>query len=103
MAAEDGHPQTITSFEEHTGTEAAQAASSALPPNIFTNVPRVKPTDSVTILLLDTLNTQPKEQITVRAQLVKYLKGLKPGNPVALFALETRLRLIHGFTTDPAS
>jgi VWFA-related protein len=33
---------------------------------------------------------------------LKYLKGLKPGNPIALFALETRLRLIHGFSTDPA-
>ncbi len=102
VVAEDGHQQTITSFEEHAGAQAVQAASTSLPPNIFTNVPRVKPADSVTILLLDTLNAQPKEQITVRAQLLKYLKGLKPGNPIALFALESRLRLIHGFTTDPA-
>ena len=78
VVAEDGHQQTITSFEEHTGAQAVQAASTSLPPNIFTNVPRVKPADSVTILLLDTLNAQPKEQITVRAQLLKYLKGLKP-------------------------
>jgi VWFA-related protein len=102
VLAEDGYPQSITSFEEHTGAQSVQAAAPELPPNIFTNVPRVKPTDSVTILLLDTLNTPPKDQLMVRAQLGKYLKGLKPGKPMALFALETRFRLIHGFTTDPA-
>jgi len=34
--------------------------------------------------------------------MLKYVKGLKPGRPVAIFALGARLRLIQGITTDPA-
>src|SRR5580698_7449489 len=58
--AEDGHPQAITFFKENTGTHplaASQANLPPLPPNIFTNVPQVPPSDAVTVLLLDGLNT----------------------------------------------
>lgn len=102
LLAEDGHPQAITSFEEHTGAQSVQAAPPELPPNIFTNVARVKPTDSVTILLLDSLNTPSEDLSMVRDQLLNYVKGLKPGKPVAIFALGTRLRLVQGITTDPS-
>jgi VWFA-related protein len=102
VVSEDDHQQAITSLEEHTGAQVVQTTPTSLPPNIFTNVPRAAPTDSVTVLVLDSLNTPDKNQIMVRSQLGKDLKGLKPGRPMALFALETRFRLIHGFTTDPA-
>jgi VWFA-related protein len=71
LLAEDGHPQTITSFEEHTGTQSVQVAAPELPPNIFTNVPRVNPTDSVTILLIDFLNTPSEHLSMFRNQLLK--------------------------------
>jgi hypothetical protein len=74
LLSEDGHPQTITSFEEHTGSPPAQAPLPELPPNIFTNAPRVKPTDSVTILLFDTLNTPPED-------LNPLLSFMRPGMP----------------------
>jgi VWFA-related protein len=102
LLAEDGHPQTITSFEEHTGSQPLPAPLPELPPDIFTNAPRLKPTDSVTILLFDTLNTPPEDLSRVRDQILKYLKGLKPGRPVAIFVLGSRLRLIQDITTDPA-
>jgi VWFA-related protein len=101
LLTEDGHPQTITSFEEHTGAQSVQAAPSDLPPNIFTNVARVTPTDSLTILLLDSLNTPSEDLSMVREQLLNYVRSLKPGKPVAIFSLGTRLRLIQGITTDP--
>jgi VWFA-related protein len=101
LLLEDGHPQTITSFEEHTGAQPVQAPLPELPPDIFTNAPRVKPTDSVTILLFDTLNTPPEDLSRLRDQILKYVKGLRPGRPVAIFGLGSRLRLIQGITTDP--
>jgi hypothetical protein len=34
--------------------------------------------------------------------MLKYVKGLQPGRPVAIFALGKRLRLVQEFTGDPA-
>jgi VWFA-related protein len=102
LLSEDGHPQTITSFEEHTGSQPVQAPLPELPPNIFTNAPRVKLTDSVTILLFDTLNTPPEDLTRLRDQMLKYVKGLEPGRPMAIFVLGSRLRLTQGITTDSA-
>ena len=98
---EDGHPQTINFFEEHTGAQPLQASLPDLPPNVFTNIPRVKPSDSVTVLVLDSLNTPLEDQRRVHAQVLKYLKKPQPGR-MAVFALGTQLLLVQGFTDDPA-
>jgi len=102
LVSEDGNPQTISYFEEHTGAQPLQANLPDLPPNVFTNVPRVKPSDSVTVLLLDSLNTPLADQSRVRAQMLKYLKKQQPGRRMAVFTLGTRLRFVQGFTDDPA-
>ena len=70
-------------------------------PNIFTNFPRVKPSDSVTVLLLDSLNTPLDDQSFVREQMLKYLKKANPGHRMAIFTLGTQLRLLQSFTDDP--
>jgi VWFA-related protein len=100
---EDGKPQQITSFEEHTAGDAMPTALPDLPPNIFTNIPRVKPTDSVTVLLFDSLNTPIADQGFVRTQMLKYLKSGQPGRRMAIFTLGTKLRFVQGFTDDPAT
>jgi VWFA-related protein len=101
LVSEDGHPQTITYFEEQTGAQPLQANLPALPPDVFTNIPRVKPGNSVTVLLLDSLNTPLADQSTVRLQTLKFLKTLQPGQRMAIFTLGTQLRFIQGFTDDP--
>ncbi len=100
--SEDGHPQTINFFEEHTGVQPLQVNLPDLPPNVFTNIPRVKPSDSVTVLVLDSLNTPLDDQRRVHAQTIKYLKKPQPGQRIAIFTLGTHLRLIQSFTDDPA-
>jgi VWFA-related protein len=99
--SEDGHPQTILSFDEHAAGDAMPAPLPSFPPNIFTNIPRVKPVDSVTVLLLDALNTPIENQSFVRAQMLRYLKTAPPGRRIAIFTLGTRLRFVQGFTDDP--
>jgi VWFA-related protein len=101
--AEDGRAQQITSFEEHNAVKAMPAALPDLPPNVFTNIPRVKPVDSVTVLLFDSLNTPIGEQSFVRQQMLKFLKTVQPGRRIAIFTLGTRLRFVEGFTDDPAT
>ena len=102
VLSEDGHPQTIGYFEEHTGEQPLQVSPPDPTPNIFTNIPRVKPSDSVTVLVLDSLNTPLDDQRFVRAQMLKYIKKPGSGRRIAIFTLGTQLRLLQNFTEDPA-
>ncbi|MFP5235299.1 MAG: VWA domain-containing protein [Acidobacteriota bacterium] len=99
---EDGKPQQITSFEEHTAQAAASMpAPPQLPPNTFTNFQPVPVTNAYTAIVLDALDTRVDDQMLVRHELIKYLKKMQPGTPVAIFQMAQHLRLIQGFTTDP--
>lgn len=97
---EDGKPQSIDFFEEHTALPDPQINLVKMPPNVFTNVPEAPLTDSVNVLLLDSLNTPRQDQSFMRDQLLKYLKNKKPSARIAIFTLGSRLNLIQGFTGD---
>ncbi len=71
-----------------------------MPSNVFTNFPTARGADSVNVLLLDLLNTQPQNQAFVRQQVIKYLGEAPPGTRLAVFALGSHLRIVRGFTTD---
>jgi VWFA-related protein len=98
---EDSHAQPLTSFDEHAGLPDMSALQAKLPPNTFSNLPLAKAGDAANILLLDALNTQMADQSYVHAQMIKYIKGIRPGTRLAIFTLSTHLRFIQGFTGDP--
>jgi VWFA-related protein len=101
---EDGKPQTLSAFDEHSRHNAPPVNLPNLPPNVYTNVQAVKPSDSVNVLLIDTLNTFPWFQKAVCDQAIQYLKTVPPGTRLAIFTLNTQqLRLARGFTTDFSS
>jgi VWFA-related protein len=54
------------------------------------------------VLLLDGLNTLLPDQMRVRRQMLQYMGTIKPGTPLAIFALSSRLRMIKSFTSNPA-
>jgi VWFA-related protein len=98
---EDGKPQSIDLFEEHTGSANAPAvAPMQLPPHVFTNLPAAPQSDAVNLLLLDSLNTLEADQAFVHKQIADFLKDMQPGTRIAIFALNTRLRVLQGFTAD---
>jgi VWFA-related protein len=97
---EDGKLQTISVFEEHTGQAPAVIKPPTLPPNTFDNSPRADAPDSLNVVLLDALNTPLGDQSFVHQQVLKYLAGMHASAPMAIFILSTRLRLVHGFTSD---
>jgi VWFA-related protein len=98
---EDGKPQSIDFFEEHTAVPAPSEIKLApMPPNVFTNVPAAPSTDSVNVLLLDTLNTDREDQTYIQQQVREFLKTMQPNMQIAIFALGSKLRFIQGFTTD---
>jgi VWFA-related protein len=96
-------PQTIQSFEEHTGVSqaAAPVPPPKLEPGVFTNAAITPAGSAVDVLLLDTINTPMIDQSFVRGQLLQYLRSAKPGSRIAIFGLTTRLVMLQGFTSDP--
>ncbi len=100
---EDGQPQTVSFFEEHKGPSSAPVKLPPLPPHVYTNFPVTQTSDAVNVLLLDWLNTHPRDQAYVRAEVVKYLKDVPSGTRLAVFVLGEQLRIVHGVTTDSAA
>jgi VWFA-related protein len=101
---EDGREQPIASYDEHKPAAPAgtTAKRPALLPHTYTNLPAYPAASAVNVLLLDALNTPMPNQMDVRHKMLEYLGKLQPGTPLAIFTLSSRLRLVEGFTTDPA-
>jgi VWFA-related protein len=103
---EDGKPVQIDYFEEHTVKTLPPGAlpeAPKMPPNVYSNVPEAPPSDSVNVLLLDTLNTGKQDQSYVHEQILNFLKTMQPGIRVAIFTLGSKLRFVQGFTSDSSA
>ena len=97
---EGGKSQKIVAFGMHVKPAVPEkpAPPLKLPPNQYTNYAIADPERPITVVLLDTLNTQVQDQAYTRKQMIEFLKSLPSGERVALFALGTRLQMIQGFT-----
>jgi len=98
---EDGKLQNLAIFEPHAFHETSTAPSPPppLPPNQYSNVSSATPS-AINIVLFDILNTPLTDQPYAREQMVQFLKTLPQGEPVALFELTARLRMIAGLGTS---
>ena len=99
---EDGKPQKISYFEVHGGTPMTVGTAAKLPEGMYSNFPESVKSDAVDVILLDSLNTPTPDQMMVRKEMISYLKAIPPGTRIAIFTLASHLRLVNGFTTDPA-
>ncbi len=103
---EQGKPQSIDYFEEHSADLLARRSESRafpqMPPNVFTNFSPLPTPPAVNILLLDALNTPMNDQMYLKKAAQHYLKTLKPGTRLAIFTMSMRLSFIQGFSDDPA-
>lgn len=97
-------PQPIQFFSAET-TSTRPPARQILPPDAFTN--RIENQGAVpsnlTVILLDSFNTGFLDQAYARDQVVKLLRTVQPQDRVALYALGADLRVLHEFSSDPAS
>jgi VWFA-related protein len=105
---DQGQPQKIAFFSEHTSTVTANAsavASAPPPSDIFTNRIAEKSgvPQSVTVILLDLLNTHSRDMAYARNQVVKFIEALQPQDHVALYGLSDDLYVLHDFTSDSTS
>ncbi|HTM48719.1 MAG TPA: VWA domain-containing protein [Bryobacteraceae bacterium] len=99
--------QQIATFSMESALFAGEKAQTVapLPQNTFTNRVELRPKapNSVTVMLLDGLNTRFEDQVYAKQQLIKFLAQLQPGDRVAVYALGRELRTLHDFTTDSSS
>ena len=101
---DNGKPQEIRVFSAETNLPSALPRD-PLPPGTYTNRPEEQSNApaSVTVILLDALNTEPADQAQARQQVIRVLQELQPQQYVALYWLGDRLRILHEFTTDVAT
>ena len=101
LVKDNGKPQKISEFSVESNGKLPSAPEK-LPPNIFTNEleQRAGTPSSVTIILLDALNTKWEDQAYARAQVVKFLQTIQPGDRVGIYTLGRGLHVLHDFTTD---
>jgi VWFA-related protein len=101
---EEGAGQKVRVFnfqEPSQGETGASPQPASLPANIFSNAPTFKANKTLSVILLDGLNTDMTSQKYVRQELLKLLEKLPAGQPVAVYALGAKLRLLQDFTMDP--
>jgi VWFA-related protein len=101
---EGGVAQTIGALEEHPSQvpPAATATYPSLPPGTFTDYTPIASDSTLSILLIDALNTPMKDQAFVRYELQQYVNHANPDTHIAVFGLANRPILLQGFTSDPA-
>jgi VWFA-related protein len=114
-----GKPQVISVFTEESAMSTLQAAPSLpLPPNTFSDLPQVSgaPVRSITIVLLDNLNTlsgnghegyetspywmEDLALANAKAHLIEFIKTLDPKDGVAIYGLSDTLHVLSDFTGD---
>jgi VWFA-related protein len=103
-----GKPQKISVFSNDRAGESPAEKSltpplAPLPSGVFTNRPASnRPQGPPTILLLDSLNTALGDQLSSRAEMLKYLRTqLSEGQKIAILSLGESLGLLQDFTSDP--
>jgi VWFA-related protein len=102
-----GQQQQIALFAKPTRTASAILSTSTAPsdaPNFFSN--RVQGNsenaNSVTVILMDAINTDFRDLAYVRARVIAFIRSLKPQDQVALYLLTpSELHTLHDFTNDP--
>jgi VWFA-related protein len=100
---DDGRTRDLALFQ-YEGGEQPRTVPEQLP-GIFTNTPALTPGPprNITAIVLDTFNTDPGDQVWVKAQTMRYLGALLPNTRVAVYQLGANLAVLHDFTDDPES
>jgi VWFA-related protein len=98
---ENGKQQKISDFAFHHPGQMRTVAAQQLPPHVVSNAPQFQG-GSMNVILFDTVNGDFAEHAYAKDQLVKFLSSSELNQPLAIFALESQLRLLHDFSTNAA-
>jgi VWFA-related protein len=96
---EDGRPQELSHFAFRSVGQITPVTQK-LAPNVFTNAPQYQHASSLDVILLDAINGEFTSRAYAQDRLLKFFDGNPTLQPTAIFALETKLTMIHDFSTD---
>lgn len=101
---EQGQKQSIRVFEFKQPAAGISARPTAIkyPPNVFTNVQFAQRPAALNVILLDALNTDLQNHRRARLQMLRFLKTMPAGQPMAIYTLTRGLHLLQDFTSDPS-
>jgi len=103
---EEGKQQTIRSFSFQQPSQAPGQPAALVPitlsANRITNMPRFKTNSALNVLLIDGINVSNINQKYVRDEMLKLLAKLPAGQPLAVYAMGSKLRMLQDFTVDPS-
>ncbi|HEV8384678.1 MAG TPA: VWA domain-containing protein [Candidatus Acidoferrales bacterium] len=102
---EQGKPQLISTFALESSRALTRSAA-ALPPNTYTNrlEQRMEAPTSISVILLDGLNTRIEDQSFARQNIIKFLEQIQPQDRVAIYLLgHGQIRVLHDFSGNSAT
>jgi VWFA-related protein len=96
-----GKQQSIVTFEERRSDASPKTVIAPnLPDGVYTNYVARKEPGALTVLLLDSLNTDRSDLPNARNQMLHFLGKLPAGEKVALYTLGSQLRMVQSFTEN---
>lgn len=103
---EEGKQQTIRTFSFQQPSQGPGQPAALVPitlsANRITNMPRFKTNSTLNVLLIDGINVSSTNQKYAREEMLKFLAKLPAGQPLAVYAMGAKLRMLQDFTIDPA-
>jgi VWFA-related protein len=104
VVLDEKKPQSIQVFSTQTN-QLPDHPPPPLPPDTYTNRIEEKTgvPASVTVILLDGLNTKFEDQYQARQQVIKFLMQIQPQDRIALYTLGSDVHILHDFTSDASS
>ncbi len=99
VVSENGQPQKIAEFTFHHPGESTARPAPKLAPGVISNAPQMA-ASSLNVLLFDVGNGDFQAHAYGKEQLDKFLRAGPLGQPLAIYAMENELRLLHDFTRD---
>lgn len=106
---DDGAPQKISLFSALPAPALppiSTAATTLAAPHVFSNRMNAAPgvSTSVTMLLLDAVNTGSQDMSYAQTQILKFTRQMRPEDQLALYLLTpSKLYILHDFTSDSAT
>src|SRR5689334_9773568 len=99
---EDGKEQAVRIFNfQHPDSSPATQSPALSASNVVDNLPHFRSGKALNIILLDVLNTSRASQAFMRDEMIKFLDKLPENEPIAVYLLSDKLRLLQDFTADP--
>jgi len=103
---EDKQPQRVLSFDAYdldTPSLARKPNAPALPPNVFENVPASPEHGPLYVMLFDMVNMENEDEMSARAQVLKFIKSKPAGTRFCIFVTTDKLRRCRDSPTTKIS